>query len=62
MLQLLIYLMVLVAVGGVVFWFINQVSIPEPFKWVVYLFVAIIAIVLLLQVPALVGHPGTLRL
>lgn len=61
MVELLIWLMVLVAIAGIAFWFISKVPIPEPFNWVVYLLFAIIAIVLLLQLPGLVGHPLSLR-
>lgn len=55
--ELLIYLMVLVAIAGVVFWYISKVPIPEPFSWVVYLVFALVAIYLLLQVPVLL-HSG----
>jgi uncharacterized RDD family membrane protein YckC len=51
--DLLIWLLVVVAIAGVVFWFIGKVPVPEPFRWIVYLVFAIIAIYLLLQLPGL---------
>lgn len=54
--DLIIWLMVMVAIAGVVFWFLQSVPIPEPFRWVVYLIFAIVAILLLAQIPGLFGY------
>lgn len=50
--SLLIALIVLIAVGAILYWFMGKVPLPEPFKIVVY---AVLAIVAILIVAGLAG-------
>jgi predicted membrane channel-forming protein YqfA (hemolysin III family) len=46
---LLIGLIVLVAVGAIVYWFMTKVQLPQPFQIVIYAVVAIVAILVIVN-------------
>ena len=60
LLGLLITLLIVVAVIAIAWWAVSQAPIPPPFRWVVAVIFAIIAIVVLLEFvgPGLVGLRG----
>jgi predicted membrane channel-forming protein YqfA (hemolysin III family) len=53
--SLLVALIVLVAVGAIVYWFMTKVNLPEPFRIVIYAVAAIIAILVLVRVAGFGG-------
>lgn len=60
---LAIWIIVLLAIGGVVYWFTTKVAIPAPFSYILYAIFAIVAILILANLAGLVGggnlHIGT---
>lgn len=48
--SLLILLVVVIAIGAVVYWFLNKVSLPRPWDIVVYAVIAILAIIVIVKV------------
>lgn len=56
--SLLIWLLVVVCIAGIVYWVLNQIPLPPPFRIVIYVVFAIIAIYFLLQLPGLLGDGG----
>lgn len=57
MLSLLVTLLVVLCVGGVMYWIVQMLPLPAPIKQVALVVVAIILLVWLLQVVGLFGHP-----
>jgi len=53
--DLLIQLLALVAIGGIVYWVMTKIPLPEPFRIVVYVIFAIVAIILLADFAGLGG-------
>lgn len=49
MISLLVTLLILCLICAVAWWAIQHLPLPEPFRWVAVVVIAIIAIVLLLQ-------------
>jgi len=47
MLALLIYVIVIAAIFGIVWWAINSIPIPQPFRTIIIAVMAIIAIIIL---------------
>jgi predicted membrane channel-forming protein YqfA (hemolysin III family) len=46
-LHMILVLIFLIAVAAIVFWFLARVPIPEPFNYIVYAVIAIVAIIVL---------------
>lgn len=46
---LLITLLIIVCIFGIVWWALSKIPIPPPFRWVVNVILAVIAIVVLLE-------------
>lgn len=53
--DLLIQLLVLVAIGGIIYWVILQIPMPEPFRIVIYVIFALVAITLLADIGGIGG-------
>lgn len=53
--QVLIWLIAIIAIGAIVWWFTTAVPLPEPFRIVLLAVVAIIAIIIILSL--LTGTP-----
>jgi hypothetical protein len=47
--DLLIQLLILVAIGGIIYWVLTQIPLPPPFKIVIYVIFALVAIALLMD-------------
>lgn len=47
--NLVILLIVLLAVGAILYWFMGKVPVPEPVKYVIYAVIAIVAILFLVR-------------
>ena len=47
--NLLIQLIVIIAIVGIVYWLSEKIALPQPFKIVLYVVMAIVAIVWLLK-------------
>lgn len=62
MLTLLIYLLVALVICSLVWWVINQLSLPQPVRLVAVVVMAIVAIIFLLQLVGGVGGLGHLSL
>lgn len=62
MLTLLIYLLIGLIICSIVWWVINQLSLPQPVRMVAVVIMAIIGIVFLLQLVGGVGGIGHLSL
>lgn len=59
--SLLLTVLILCLVLGIAWWAVQHVPLPEPFRWIVVVVFAIIAIILLLSVFPL-GNLGQVRL
>ncbi len=47
--NVLIHLLVLVIIGAIVFWLIDKMALPDPFRWIVILIACLIGIIILLR-------------
>lgn len=48
--QLLIYLLVIFAILGIAWWALSQIPLPQPFRIIAVVVMALIAIVVLLKI------------
>ncbi len=53
--NLAIWLIVLLAIGAVVYWFMTKVNIPAPFSYIIYAVLAIVAIIALVHLAGIGG-------
>lgn len=60
--HLLLWLLILVVAVGIVWWALSQAPIPPPFRWVVNVVLAIIALFILFEfVAPMLGSVGSPR-
>ncbi len=58
----LIAIIGLLAIIGIVFWYIQKLSLPQPVMLVIYAVVAILAIIVIMQITGVGGSVPGLRI
>ncbi len=53
--SILIYILIIGAVGWFAFWLIDRMGVPNPFHWIIKLIVGIILLIALLNVLGVIG-------
>ena len=57
MINFLVYLLVLMIVGGIIYWLISMMPIPQPFKNIILVVLGLILVIILLNSVGFLGEP-----